>query len=216
MTQPIYMVVGCPGSGKSWVCAQLREQFEYVRHDNFLNTNIYISAIQQAHAKATKPLLIETPFSMSQLLEPLQSHGSKVECVFIQEVPGVIEARYRARESKIIPAGHLARQRTYAERAKAMQAFVGTSAQVLEYLRERTNDLCMRESGNGRHTLSAGSHAFAVGDTVVAVADGERGTVTDVSVVVAPVFEVRWAGGSTAIFPLDTEAVRKSWPWEAT
>lgn len=48
----------------------------------------------------------------------------------------------------------------------------------------------------------------------MAVADGERGIVLGVSVVVAAIFEVEWRDGTTAIFPLDTAAIRKLWPWE--
>lgn len=136
-----YMVVGCPGSGKSWVCGQLREAFHYVPHDDHRDTNKYLAAIVRASDIADKPLLIETPFSMSQILEPLQTHGFSVHCVFIQEDEGVIEGRYRAREGKQIPAGHIARQRTYAERARTMQAFAGTSGAVLSYLKNEAPNM---------------------------------------------------------------------------
>lgn len=132
----IYMVVGCPGSGKSWVCEQLRDYFYYVAHDAFIKTpNTYLSAIVQVSKIATKPLLIETPFSMSQLLEPLEAHDFRIECVFIQEAEGVIEKRYQNREGKPIPPGHLIRQRTYLQRAIDRQAFRGTSTDVLNYLK---------------------------------------------------------------------------------
>lgn len=135
MIKTVYMVVGCPCSGKSRVCDQLREHFCYVRHDDYMgDLQTYVVAIHQAATKATRPLLIETPFSMSQLLEPLQNHGYNVTCVFIQEPHEELERRYRAREGKPIPVGHLSRQKTYAQRAYDMQAFVGTSAEVLRHL----------------------------------------------------------------------------------
>lgn len=135
----IYMVVGCPCSGKSWVCDQLKDRFEYVRHDDYIagknGDAAYIAAIKVRAVTAQKPLLIETPFSMSQLEGPLAGHGFEVKPVFIQEAPGVIEDRYREREGKPIPPGHLARQRTYMQRATDRGAFWGTSSAVLEHLK---------------------------------------------------------------------------------
>lgn len=133
----VYMVVGCPCSGKSWVCEQLHEQFCYVRHDDFIgDLRIYIAAINQAAITATRPLLIETPFSMSQLEEPLNASGRyHVVAVFILEQHEELERRYRAREGKPIPIGHLSRQKTYAKRAQERQAFSGTSAEVLRHLK---------------------------------------------------------------------------------
>lgn len=132
MTQ-IYMVIGCPGSGKSWVCAQLTKQYQYVRHDSFIGGD-YVAEIAQQAKTATKPLLIETPFSISQVKDPLEKLDFRVTPVFIQEKPDVLQRRYREREGKDIPAGHLSRQATYAERAAAWQSYRGTSNEVLAYL----------------------------------------------------------------------------------
>jgi predicted ABC-type ATPase len=132
----VYMVIGCPGAGKSWVCNQLRERYEYVRHDDHMtSTNAYLEAIRRASETATKPLLIETPFSVSQIKEPLEKKGFVVTPVFIIEHPDVIRERYRAREGKPIPDGHLTRQNTYWHRSQDWQAYAGTAAAVLDYLK---------------------------------------------------------------------------------
>lgn len=129
-----YLVVGCPGSGKSWVCDQLKQMFRYVPHDMFINKD-YLDAIQRSK-DTDKPLLIETPFSISQIKEPLEKRGFQVEPVFIQEKPETIAERYKARENRDIPKGHLTRQQTYASRAKEANAFSGTSSEVLEHLKK--------------------------------------------------------------------------------
>lgn len=134
MTPTIYMVIGCPGSGKSWVCEQLRELYTYVRHDDYKDIKNYVRAIMQRAATETKALLIETPFSVSQVKDPLEKNGLRVVPVFILEQSEIIRQRYRNREGKAIPEGHITRQATYAERALAWQAFSGTSAKVLEHL----------------------------------------------------------------------------------
>lgn len=129
----VYMVVGCPGSGKTWVCEQLRDRFTYVPHDDHIGGN-YVREIKRQAEHAIKPLLIETSFSMAIVEDPLKMAGFHVECVFIQEAPGVIEERYKAREGKPLPEAHLTRQRTYKARAIERNAFHGTSEAVLAYL----------------------------------------------------------------------------------
>lgn len=138
MTKQIYMVVGVPCSGKSWVCEQLRDRFHYVRHDDYIDRDYVNEIVRVANSTrmlpAAKPLLIETPFSMSQILEPLEKAGFNVTPVFILETREVLRDRYRAREGTPIPQGHLTRQDTYRVRASHMQAFRGTSSEVLRYL----------------------------------------------------------------------------------
>lgn len=133
-TKQIYLVVGVPCAGKSWVCEQLGALYSYVRHDDYKDTNKYIAAIVGAAAASSKPLLIETPFSMSQLVEPLESHDYKVTPVFIIEDSDTLRQRYKARERKDIPAGHLTRQETYTRRGEELRAFRGPSEAVLHHL----------------------------------------------------------------------------------
>jgi hypothetical protein len=135
------MVIGCPGSGKSWVCDQLKDKFDYVHHDLFIGMagDTYVREILNRSKSATKPLLIEAPFSISQIKDPLEQMGFKITPVFIQEQPQVITDRYRARERKDIPKGHLTRQETYKQRAQEWKAFQGTSSQVLEHLKGQLN-----------------------------------------------------------------------------
>lgn len=134
----IFLVVGCPGSGKSWVCDQLKNKYQYVRHDDFKIG--YVDEIAKQAKTATKPLLIETPFSVSQVKEPLEKQGFEVVPVYIQEDASVIKQRYRAREGKDIPAGHLSRQATYAQRAAAQGAFSGSSTEILARLHSAVPD----------------------------------------------------------------------------
>jgi adenylate kinase family enzyme len=138
VSQPIYLVVGVPGVGKSWVCEQLTEKFEHVPHDEFIylkQPGAYLSAILAAAKTAKKPLLCEAPFSISETKEPLERKGHTVIPVFIIEPPAVLSLRYLHREKKQIPQGHLTRMQTYAERAEMWGSFAGTSAEVYEHLK---------------------------------------------------------------------------------
>lgn len=136
MKKTAYMVVGCPGSGKSWVCDQLKDKYHYINHDAYIGMagDKYVREIIKQSGLANKHILIETPFSMSKIREPLEKQGFKVVPVFIQEDHGTIQNRYEKRENKPIPQGHLTRQNTYLDRAKEGSHFFGTTNQVLEYL----------------------------------------------------------------------------------
>lgn len=134
-----FLVIGCPGSGKSYVCEQLKDVAHYVHHDLSIGMagDAYVNEIVAQAETATKPLLIEAPFSVSEIKEPLEAQGFTVTPVFIQEDHAVIAARYRARDGKDIPVGHLTRQDTYMARATEWQAFAGTSDQVAAHLKKQ-------------------------------------------------------------------------------
>jgi hypothetical protein len=137
MSKTIYMVVGSPGSGKTWVCDQLKDKFQLIHHDGYIHLKApgsYVKAILEEAPKATKPVLIEAPFSISQTKEPLEAAGYKVIPVFIVEEDSVHRKRYAERERKNIPQGHLTRTQTYLQRAKEGKHFFGTSEQVLKHL----------------------------------------------------------------------------------
>lgn len=134
----IYLVVGCPGAGKSWVCEQIKHLFEYAHHDLHIGMtgDAYLEAIQKAADASDKHVLAETPFSISKLKVPLEAAGHNVVPLVISEHPNVISSRYAAREKKDIPAGHLTRQQTYRQRAEANGWFHGSSEQVLNHLKQ--------------------------------------------------------------------------------
>lgn len=139
MRQTIYLVVGTPGSGKTWVCEQLTDKFAYLAHDEFIDagTDAYVKAAARLADYANTPVLIETPFSVSKIFEPLTKMGYQVTPVFIIESPAVTTKRYEDREKKPIPSGHLSRINTYITRAKEHKAFMGTSQAVLDYLKTK-------------------------------------------------------------------------------
>ena len=141
MRQTIYLVVGTPGSGKTWVCDQLKDQFTHVPHDEYMKAkgNAYIDAGMSKALMSNKPILMETPFSVSKIVEPIQAKGFQIIPVFIIEDYGTTAKRYKAREGRDIPEGHLTRIDTYRERAEELRAFSGTAEQVLAYLKGKVN-----------------------------------------------------------------------------
>jgi TPP-dependent 2-oxoacid decarboxylase len=136
-SRTVDLIVGCPGAGKSWVADRLKDSHQLVHHDasTGMKGQRYVKAIKTAAASATKPILAEAPFSVSQIRRPLEAAGFDVRPVYIQEKRDVIAKRYESREGKPIPQGHLTRQDTYREMADRSGDFVGTNRQVLGHLK---------------------------------------------------------------------------------
>lgn len=134
--KPVYLLVGVPGSGKTWICNQL-SNFTHVPHDAYIGQD-YIAALKTAAKKSDKPVLAETPFSVSQIMHPLLEAGITVKPYFIHEPEAVLKARYTAREGRPIPLGHLSRQFTYMDRATILGAPIGTAHQILQLLKAVT------------------------------------------------------------------------------
>lgn len=136
--KPVYLVIGVPSSGKSWIASQLTS-FTYVHHDGYIGhinqPRVYVKEIVKQAMVSDKPILAEAPFSISQIKDPLEARGIKVIPVFIIEDHKVLNDRYWERERKPIPQGHLTRQQTYKKRATEWKSFMGTSSECLEFLR---------------------------------------------------------------------------------
>lgn len=134
--QPIYILAGAPGSGKSWISRQLSHKFNYIPHDTFglASFRQYAFYIAQQARNSDKPVLCDTPFSLSQIMGPLKSYGFEVHPIFVIESEEVTRERYEARDHKPIPKGHITRIGTYLERAIQLKAPYGTSDEMLKYL----------------------------------------------------------------------------------
>lgn len=137
----VYLLIGVPGSGKTWVMDQLENKYTEVRHDHFIGkhgTVAYVGAIKSKLEVSSKPILAEAPFSISEIKDPLEKDGILVKPVFILEDPDILSRRYKNdpnRDGKDLPKGHLTRMKTYTERAKIYGAFSGNSSEVLDFLK---------------------------------------------------------------------------------
>jgi hypothetical protein len=148
MKQPIFLMIGVPGSGKSWVAERVGHKFDYVHHDGFRGhinqPEAYVETILSTWKDAKKPVLAEAPFSVSHIKDPLEKAGAHVKSVIIVEDKHVLSERYKndpKRDGKDIPKGHLTRMGTYLSRAREYNAFVGNSTEVLKYLKHQVADL---------------------------------------------------------------------------
>lgn len=135
--QKVFLICGVPGSGKSWVCDQLKDRFHYIAQDDFIEhekKTLYASVFQAAKTSSV-PILVDCPFGERPFREELRRRDLKVVPVFVVEHPDVVKRRYESR-GKPVYAGLLTRALSIADRAQEWNAFWGTSQQVLEYLRK--------------------------------------------------------------------------------
>ncbi len=128
----IYMVCGVPGSGKTWVCSQLLDKFEYISHDLYLKD--LVSEIGSRSLRSLKPILIDCPFGERKLKESLEEVQLEVIPLFIVENPETVKLRYETREGKPFSKSNYTRCSTISDRAKEWNAIQGTSEFILSYL----------------------------------------------------------------------------------
>lgn len=129
--QPIILICGVPGSGKTWACKQVEDKYWYVPHDDFPVAD-YHKALLKAARMGDKPILGECPFRVSVLIEELRDAGGIVHPYYIVEDEATTIKRYEARTDKTIPKMHLTNLRKYAERGPSF-----TSEDMLKYLKSR-------------------------------------------------------------------------------
>lgn len=132
----IRMVCGVSGSGKTWVCSQLINQYHYMEHDRYLKIADFVDAIVWAAAGTDKPAVIDCPYNETELRKQLEARGLIVRTYFINEPLAVIQQRYLARENKPLPNAAAGRVKNIAKKADKWNAPSGTAEQILEILRQ--------------------------------------------------------------------------------
>lgn len=144
MLQPIYLVCGIPGSGKTFVCKQLASRFSYVPHDEHISNQkgespIYRHkmALLSAARNEGKPVIGECPFMISVMIEELRQAGAIVHPIFVLEPKEVIKKRYEQREGRPIPQQHLTRVDSIMGTARKYAEFSGSSQNVLNYFQHQ-------------------------------------------------------------------------------
>jgi gluconate kinase len=154
MTREVVLVCGVQGSGKSWVCRQLKRQYAYVPHDRCWthpsaqpeqgddaawgppgSKSTHVSEVISAAKHSRLPVITEVPFDERSVRDQLTGAGLQVTCVFVVEEPDVLARRYFLREKKSLPAGVQTRAAGLTRRAREWGCFSGTSDAVLKHLK---------------------------------------------------------------------------------
>ena len=131
--QDLYLICGAPASGKTWVCNQLMDMFNYISFDN-INKNYHVYKLLMAN---DKPLLYDPTIKISTFTK-YYGHLFNIKRVVIIESLDTIQNRMKLRKGKVT--------KTINNRIQRMQqlsngaVFSGTSDQVLEYLKKSLNN----------------------------------------------------------------------------
>lgn len=136
--QTCYLLIGVPGSGKTWIMNKLRSQFYCISHDDFTLAglgDLIPKEVSMTALTSSRPLLLDCPFGEDALYEALTRQGIPVVPLVIVEAPGIIKTRYEARERMMCPQKHLTRAGNMKAKADRIGAFSGTSEEVLAQLR---------------------------------------------------------------------------------
>ena len=129
----LYLVCGCAGSGKSWVCKQLTDKFTYISQDEHRKKD-HVDLLRAAGA-LTKPILHDANIKISTFIRR-HSDEFDIHAVFIIEDEATVKQRIESRGG--IFTDHIPkRMDVMVKRSAKYGEFAGTSGQVLEYLKSK-------------------------------------------------------------------------------
>lgn len=127
----LYMLAACSGSGKSWVCKQLTDLYDYVSYDDN-RKKTHLDLLLQP---STKPKLYDPPIKISTFFKR-HSHQFDIHAVFILETDEVVRSRIESRGGQWTE--HIAKRNAAMQKRFAKYgSFAGTSQEVLDYLRSQ-------------------------------------------------------------------------------
>lgn len=129
----VYLLVGAPASGKSWIANQLTDTFEYVSYDG----NSKKDHLDLLRKKSDKPKLYDPTFKISTII---RRHSDEFNFIVIgiYETEEVLRSRMEQRGGKwtdtIIKRNEVVKKRYEKYGANG---FLGTSQEVLDYLKDK-------------------------------------------------------------------------------
>ena len=130
MNPNLLLIIGCSGSGKSWVCRQLTHLYHYVPYDETPKTKLLDILKSQP---TDLPLLLDLPIKISTFI---RRHSSEfnIRVVAIMGDFETVKQNLILRGGKITPTLPK-RWAIIQKRADKYAEFVGDSEAVLRYVR---------------------------------------------------------------------------------
>ena len=127
---PFYIVAGPAGSGKSWVCDQL-ENVNYISFDTIPKEQHYHYMLE--YSKTGKPIIYD-PFRKVSTIYNRYKDLFEMKVILIEESDSIIYSRLKGRGSKL-SLEKVKESVSYMNKYKKNAHFIGSSTEVLEYLR---------------------------------------------------------------------------------
>lgn len=128
---PLIILTGQSGSGKSWVCSNLKDTFQILEYDRVPKEQHYHYLVEMSH-NSKRPILydpLRKPLSMYRRYR----HLFDAKLIVIVEEPDTVKNRILGRGGKSIDKVEIFN--TKFKKLAAKSHFSGTSTEVLNYLR---------------------------------------------------------------------------------
>lgn len=130
--QPVYLVIGVPGSGKTWVSRKVAHKTHYIPHD--LHTDDQFDVIMARLPDSDRPIITESPFMEKVIRRQLLDAGVDVRPYLVWENQETVQRRYEEREGRPIPQMHLTRVKNIKARAEEWEIPIGSSEEIAKML----------------------------------------------------------------------------------
>lgn len=129
----VYLVAGLNGVGKSWVCRQLdKDKCSYIEYDAYPKDK-HLNAILGA-TSLMRPIIYDNPFDARTFIKN-NINKLDIKLVVVDESDDIVIDRLLLRGSSHATIAKVIRRRGKIERLKNKANFVGTSQEVLDYLK---------------------------------------------------------------------------------
>ena len=115
MPREVHLLVGVPGSGKSWVAERVGDGFEHIAHDEHAARD-YARVLAERARAGGKPILAEAPFRVGVLQAMLTAHRVPVKSYYLDVDQETAKRQYEARTGKAFPEQHARNLERYAMR----------------------------------------------------------------------------------------------------
>lgn len=126
----VYMLIGAPSAGKSWVANQLLDKFDYISYDG----NRKKDHLDLLRKDSNKPKLYDPTFKISTMIRRHSDEFNFI-VVAIEESEDVLRSRIELRQGKwtdtILNRNKQVRKR-YEKYGNG--GYIGNSSEVLQYL----------------------------------------------------------------------------------
>ena len=130
----VYLLIGAPSAGKSWVAEQLLDSYDYVSYDD----NSKKMHLDLLRSQSDKPKLYDPTFKISTTI---RRHSDEFNFIIvaIYEDEQTLKSRIASRGGEwtdtIMKRNHQVKKRFEKYGAGG---FIGTSSQVLEFLKQNS------------------------------------------------------------------------------
>ncbi len=129
----LYILVGSPCSGKTWVMTQLKDKTKVLEHDKYINKD-YTEVLTE-ELMVSPVVIAESPFSASLYVDTFTKLGHTVIPIYVISDDQVLATRYKERGKDAYPPRYISQNRTFKDRI-SKGSLGGDSSAVLFIITE--------------------------------------------------------------------------------